>query len=179
MDNNCLMMTVKEFLERESHKYIISEENGSERIIKLPQNRKYSIPAYQREIRWKADNINILISDLRAGKKFLGTILLNKVNDTNYDIIDGQQRITTLLMILRFIQYKYGEDLNVNRDFCPLEIQSFEGFSTLYKNAFSEESAQQEIVKQTDDLNQLFRLYFSNTTSFESSMIIPLDCCKL
>lgn len=117
MDNNCLMMTVKEFLERESHKYIISEENGSERIIKLPQNRKYSIPAYQREIRWKADNINILINDLRAGKKFLGTILLNKVNDTNYDIIDGQQRISVFILILQAIHKINSSECNLC-DFC-------------------------------------------------------------
>lgn len=117
MDNNCLMMTVKEFLERESHKYIISEENGSERIIKLPQNRKYSIPAYQREIRWKADNINILINDLRAGKKFLGTILLNKVNDTNYDIIDGQQRISVFILILQAIHKINLSECNLC-DFC-------------------------------------------------------------
>ena len=127
----------------------------------LDSNRTYIIPDFQREIRWDEEQIVELINNIGAGAKFLGNIILSETKREtgnqlkDYEIIDGQQRITTLLMILKFIQYKYGEDLNVDGNYCPLEIQSFEGFSELYKNAFSDTAAELERVKNTDDLNQL------------------------
>ena len=158
---------------------------------KLDSNRTYIIPDFQREIRWDEEQIVELINNIGAGAKFLGNVILSETKRENgnpqslkdYEIIDGQQRITTLLMILRFIQYKYGEDLNVSGDFCSLEIQSFEGFSTLYENAFSEESAQLESVKKTDDLNQIpHYLYMWNAiceySQEMSSFLRNKDSCK-
>lgn len=103
MDNNCLMMTVNDFLNNETHNKTIMDSSGNSTTLSLPGNRTYYIPAYQREIRWKAENVNILIKDLRAGKKFLGTILLNKIDENNYEIIDGQQRISVFILILKAI----------------------------------------------------------------------------
>lgn len=153
------VIEIGNFLSPEAQSIVIQEQFTR----KLDSNRTYIIPDFQREIRWDEEQIVELINNIGAGAKFLGNVILSETKRENgnpqslkdYEIIDGQQRITTLLMILRFIQYKYGEDLNVSRDFCPLEIQSFEGFSTLYKNAFSKECAQQERVKKTDDLNQI------------------------
>lgn len=115
MDNSCLMMTVKDLLENESHIYKISSgESGTiEKTIKLSQDRTYSIPAYQREIRWTAKNVNILINDLCVGKKFLGTILLNKRNDHSFEIIDGQQRISVFVLILKSIEKLNSDVFNL------------------------------------------------------------------
>ena len=60
---------------------------------------KYVIPKYQREYKWTAEKIQTLISDVNNRDKFLGNIILNKVSDY-YEIVDGQQRITTILLIL-------------------------------------------------------------------------------
>lgn len=126
----------------------------------LDPNRTYIIPDFQREIRWDEEQIVELINNIGAGAKFLGNVILSETKRErgnpqslkDYEIIDGQQRITTLLMILRFIQYKYGNALNINGDFCPIKIQSFAGFTTLYEHAFSEACAQQDSVRETDDL---------------------------
>lgn len=146
------VIEIGDFLSSKAQSIVIQEQFTR----KLDSNRTYIIPDFQREIRWDEEQIVELINNIGAGAKFLGNVILSETKRENgnpqslkdYEIIDGQQRITTLLMILRFIQYKYGEDLNVSGDFCSLEIQSFEGFSTLYENAFSEESAQQESVKK-------------------------------
>ena len=61
--------------------------------------RKYVIPKYQREYKWTAEKVQTLISDINNRDKFLGNIILNKVSDY-YEIVDGQQRITTILLIL-------------------------------------------------------------------------------
>ena len=181
------VIEIGNFLSPEAQSIVIQEQFTR----KLDSNRTYIIPDFQREIRWDEEQIVELINNIGAGAKFLGNVILSETRRENenpqslkdYEIIDGQQRITTLLMILRFIQYKYGEDLNVRRNFCPLEIQSFEGFSTLYKNAFSEESAQQEKVKKTDDLNQIpHYLYMWNAiceySQEMSSFLRNKDSCK-
>lgn len=181
------VIEIGNFLSPEAQSIVIQEQFTR----KLDSNRTYIIPDFQREIRWDEEQIVELINNIGAGAKFLGNVILSETKRENgnpqslkdYEIIDGQQRITTLLMILRFIQYKYGEDLNVSRDFCPLEIQSFEGFSTLYKNAFSKECAQQERVKKTDDLNQIpHYLYMWNAiceySQEMSSFLRNKDSCK-
>lgn len=147
------VIEIGNFLSPEAQSIVIQEQFTR----KLDSNRTYIIPDFQREIRWDEEQIVELINNIGAGAKFLGNVILSEIKRENgnpqslkdYEIIDGQQRITTLLMILRFIQYKYGEDLNVSRNFCPLKIQSFEGFATLYKDAFSKESAQKERVKKS------------------------------
>lgn len=60
---------------------------------------KYIIPKYQREYAWTEERVQALISDIDNRDKFLGNLMLNEVS-TYYEIVDGQQRITTLLLIL-------------------------------------------------------------------------------
>ena len=59
----------------------------------------YVIPKYQREYAWDDTMILVLINDIEDKDKFLGIIILDAVDD-HYEIIDGQQRITTCYMIL-------------------------------------------------------------------------------
>lgn len=105
MDNICLMIKVKDFLMDEDFNFEIKSKIG---VIQstLKKGRAYSIPAYQREIRWDRENVNILLDDLISSKKFLGTILLNKSDELNYEIIDGQQRISVFILILKAIEKK-------------------------------------------------------------------------
>ncbi len=70
----------------------------------------YVVPQYQREYVWGEKQINILLEDIktsfdldREGEYFIGTtIVSNKDNSSEhlYDIIDGQQRLTTLFLII-------------------------------------------------------------------------------
>ena len=73
-----------------------------------------SIPDYQRPYRWKVGNAQILFDDLYAsfkknkeGEYRIGSIVLYYDNINNeYKIIDGQQRITTLLILLYCLGHK-------------------------------------------------------------------------
>lgn len=40
--------------------------------IRLEEDRIYSIPAFQREVRWDDNNLKMLLYDLSRGSKFLG-----------------------------------------------------------------------------------------------------------
>lgn len=69
----------------------------------------YQIPRNQRKYVWNETNWNELFSDIEYFVKnndnlnwshFLGAIVLNKVNNKTFEIIDGQQRITTIYILM-------------------------------------------------------------------------------
>ncbi|WP_373961161.1 DUF262 domain-containing protein [Helicobacter pylori] len=80
----------------------------------------YSIPNYQRDYAWKDKNFRDLWEDLEEAieynKKgyghFIGTMVVSKnENHKNlYDIIDGQQRTTTIFMLLHVLASKQNEE---------------------------------------------------------------------
>ena len=68
---------------------------------------KYLIPAYQRPYSWTKNECKELFEDLETAysenKKdgyFLGSLILSTVDENEYEVIDGQQRLTTLIMFL-------------------------------------------------------------------------------
>lgn len=68
----------------------------------------FRIPEYQRPYSWGKENCEELFDDIfesdRDNEYFLGTIIAQEVSKTgsatNYDIIDGQQRMTTLQILM-------------------------------------------------------------------------------
>ena len=81
------------------------------------------IPDYQRPYVWDNHKITQLFDDLKShffigskfqdntGSYYLGTILLHKKGD-EYEIIDGQQRITTLVLMLKAFDIQlYSKDI--------------------------------------------------------------------
>ncbi|WP_367750022.1 DUF262 domain-containing protein [Helicobacter pylori] len=79
----------------------------------------YSIPNYQRDYAWKDKNFRDLWEDLEEAigynkkgyKHFIGTMVVakNKDNKKLYDIIDGQQRTTTIFMLLHVLANEQNE----------------------------------------------------------------------
>lgn len=71
------------------------------------RNISYIVPPYQREYVWKEKNISQLLNDIyeeytddRNSEYFIGSIVVNKRDDGLYEVIDGQQRLTTLFISL-------------------------------------------------------------------------------
>ncbi|MBQ9245191.1 DUF262 domain-containing protein [bacterium] len=69
----------------------------------------YTIPAYQREYVWEEKQIDLLLNDIKSSYEsnrnseyFIGTTIVSSEKDNNnqYEVIDGQQRITTIFLIL-------------------------------------------------------------------------------
>ena len=67
----------------------------------------FEIPFYQRPYAWTKDEVNDLLSDLSEAMErdnetpyFLGSVVLVKSDgDTKGDVVDGQQRLTTLTIL--------------------------------------------------------------------------------
>jgi len=69
---------------------------------------KFFIPDYQRGYRWTADDVTRLLDDIleSEGKPYsLQPIVVKPMEgDDEWELIDGQQRLTTLWLILSFMQ---------------------------------------------------------------------------
>lgn len=95
----------------------------------FPGMRKFEIPFYQRAYVWKEEQWSRLLEDFEfisthKSPYFLGSIILKagKVNTWNVItdkkiIIDGQQRLTTILLFLRAFWLKKGEISEFNKQF--------------------------------------------------------------
>ena len=103
------------------------EIDGKGRTIReLLAGRKYSIDYYQREYKWQQKQVTELIDDLASkflenheegnersavaeyGHYFLGSIIVSDKNGQKF-IIDGQQRLTTLTLLLIFLQHRLAD----------------------------------------------------------------------
>lgn len=77
--------------------------------LKLDDDTVFTIPEYQRAYSWSIDNCDKLWQDIidyiesdNKDSYFFGTIIVNcQDNDTKYGLIDGQQRTTTFLLLLK------------------------------------------------------------------------------
>ena len=68
--------------------------------------KKLLIPKYQREYGWKDEKVKDLLADVAEHEKFLGFLILNE-KDNHYEIVDGQQRLTTCFLILLSLYNAY------------------------------------------------------------------------
>lgn len=94
----------------------------------------YYIPEYQRAYSWREEQCQQLFDDIwgadRESEYFLGAVILQEKEDnqtnTKYDVIDGQQRLTTLQILMACLRDKVE--------------------STSYKNSLQQKIFQEEIL---------------------------------
>lgn len=87
--------------------------------LKLDKDAKFIIPEYQRKYAWEISNCDKLWSDVTdfiendsRDPYFFGTIIMNCSNeDTELKLIDGQQRTTTFMLLLKVLLIKINDTL--------------------------------------------------------------------
>ncbi len=104
------------------------EVDGKGRTVReLLGGRKYSIDYYQREYKWQSKQVMELIEDLSGkfresyedgnersavaeyGHYFLGSIIVSDKDGEKF-IIDGQQRLTTMTLLMIFVQRRTPDE---------------------------------------------------------------------
>lgn len=82
-------------------------------LLETGKNSKFVIPEYQRPYAWTDEQIQTLFDDLveytennNESTYFLGTIVSYENDNNEQEIIDGQQRITSLFLLLRALYSK-------------------------------------------------------------------------
>lgn len=94
-------------------------------LLKSGRTKPFIIPEYQRPYAWTSEQAETLFEDIwefatttgglyKNGTYFLGSIVSFENESMEQEIIDGQQRITSLFLLLRAIYTKLvnGDDIN-------------------------------------------------------------------
>ena len=92
------------------HDYPISQ------IFSKDANWYYYIPKYQREYTWSYSHWGTLFNDIESNALgyFIGSIIcINNTHDSfqikQLEVVDGQQRLTTLMLLLRAFYERFGK----------------------------------------------------------------------
>ena len=68
---------------------------------------EFYVPSYQRGYRWK-EEVKMLLDDIHEigeGKNYsLQPIVVRKIDEKRYELIDGQQRLTSIYLIFRYMK---------------------------------------------------------------------------
>jgi hypothetical protein len=67
----------------------------------------FYVPAYQRGYRWGPAEVTHLLDDIEASRDhryYLQPVVVKRMSDGRWELIDGQQRLTTLYLILLYIR---------------------------------------------------------------------------
>lgn len=85
---------------------LLLDETSIGDLFAFGEQRTYEIPIYQRNYAWGKDEIDTLVQDVydafRGGKQtyYIGTLVTYYRGDRAYEVIDGQQRLTTITLVL-------------------------------------------------------------------------------
>ncbi len=88
--------------------------NSLDKNIKaLLTSNYYNIPRFQRPYSWDRENVSEFWNDAIAdsdGDYFIGSMVVFKSNGDLYGVVDGQQRLTTIMMILCALRNALDKD---------------------------------------------------------------------
>ena len=163
----------------------------------LGQNKKtFNIPVYQRNYDWKIDNCTRLFKDIEKIavnnfelEHFLGTVVyvesLSRMNYTEYIIIDGQQRITSISLLLKALHSEI-KDLHLKEEIynsyiinqygqeeLRIKLKPIESDMLAYENILAEKSS--SVDSNVYANYDLFRLLISESSISPENLYSALN----
>lgn len=92
---------------------------------------KYVVPIYQRNFAWGEEQICQLLQDIRESindqQYYIGSLVVIRRQDGSFEVIDGQQRLTTLALLSYVLQFKIETDIHY--DSRPEVVQFLQGLA--------------------------------------------------
>ena len=127
------------------------------------QQFSFYIPSYQRGYRWSTNEVKDLLNDIseftprivddESNEKTwycLQPIVVKKRENGQFEVIDGQQRLTTIYLILYYINQGYVEDRRMKL------------FDLHYETRENSTSFLQDLTKETNDESNIDFYHISN-----------------
>lgn len=142
---------------------------ASERTISqvLTEQLRYQIPPYQRPYSWEAGNVTQLLDDVweaylaKDAEYFIGSLITIEVEEKAlYDVVDGQQRLTTLNLILARLR-DHIDDQGIQADL---------GQRILPKDVYSKKVASSRLTLRSKD-QSFFLRYALNSEVVDDAVI--------
>ncbi|WP_084148257.1 GmrSD restriction endonuclease domain-containing protein [Brachybacterium phenoliresistens] len=112
-------------------------------IAEVIRTGDHIIPRYQRDYAWEEENIQDLWNDLKAapaGGHFLGNMVVHSSGPQQWDLVDGQQRLTTILIAIVAIKNAYesigehGRSQGLNEYIQQRDLSGETTFRLRYRN---------------------------------------------
>ncbi|MCL2114981.1 MAG: DUF262 domain-containing HNH endonuclease family protein [Methanobrevibacter sp.] len=134
-------------------------------IKELFSSEEYQIPIYQRNYAWGESEIIQLIQDIADYSKknsenyYIGNLIVFKKQigqSYTFEIIDGQQRLTTLTILLSVLKDKFQDKFNDNIDWYKLNFHfesrkiSTDTLKILYEGKYDTLLKRTDLVYNTD-----------------------------
>lgn len=80
------------------------------------KSRRFRVPAYQRSYAWETDHVEALLNDIKEAidnkerEYFLGSVVVTSADNGRYEVVDGQQRLTTISLVIAAIKEIFQRD---------------------------------------------------------------------
>jgi uncharacterized protein with ParB-like and HNH nuclease domain len=187
---------------------VIKTDAHSRSVSELLKEKKYQIDYYQREYRWQVKHIEELITDLtekflnyydekhdrvkdgpKYGHYFLGPIILSHRNGDMF-VVDGQQRLTTLTLLLIFLknlqeEKKTAKPTNLE-DYIFSQVRGMKSFNiqvddrlavmdALYANKAFDATEKSESVQNISARYQDIQTLFPDELETEHALVMFID----
>jgi uncharacterized protein with ParB-like and HNH nuclease domain len=137
----------------------ITEDSLAKNVAAIVQ-KAYVIPFYQRNYNWGNTEITQFIQDIYESylnnpnqNYYIGSLVVygGKANSKRLEVIDGQQRLTTLHILSRLFPHKIIKPAKLKYDSRP-EVEAFFDRLSIEKTALKQSAADQE----QSNLNNFF-----------------------
>jgi uncharacterized protein with ParB-like and HNH nuclease domain len=124
---------------------------------------QYVIPIYQREYAWGYKEINQLIDDINDARNsktenyYIGSLVVFDKGFNKYDVIDGQQRYTTLCILIAVLKNDFhklvNDSMKVSLGFEARDV-STKTLRSLYENGAdnNKKNAEDSMIFAYDDI---------------------------
>ncbi|WP_199491589.1 DUF262 domain-containing protein [Helicobacter pylori] len=131
------------------------DKKSLKKILVVGNDTYYQIPIYQRPYQWTEENCKKLLDDLLSSYEcykesdyFCGSLVLiaigtdSATNAKTYDVVDGQQRLSTFILLAKVLATLYKDLNKTSRDFLEKSLGDTDGekrkrltFNTIGLNA--------------------------------------------
>jgi uncharacterized protein with ParB-like and HNH nuclease domain/predicted transport protein len=147
-------------------------------LLKL-SDAVFNIPVYQRNYDWNLENCQQLFLDLETiavtqKEHFIGSIVyisIGTATEPYYNIIDGQQRITSVMLFLKALhdssadprfqkQVRHGFLINIGLDGDPkMKLKQIESDNTVYEKIIMQDGFAEEAFTEEEKCSNVYQNY--------------------
>ncbi len=161
------------------------------KVLDIFKNSEYEVPIYQRNYAWGKDEIEQLIKDIYESKfnsdnqsYYLGNLIVNRIETDTYEVIDGQQRLTTLFLLLSYLNLVTKNSLRFEaREKSNRTLNAIRNIKDKEEEFTSDVLYSNEIVKGYSYIKNYFESGYKedinsknkNSSEFKNEFISKLD----
>lgn len=148
------------------------EKVNLEKTINQIFEEKYIVPLYQRNYAWGSEEIQQLLQDIyesfnknSTGNYFIGSLIVLKRRNGDFEVIDGQQRLTTLSLIAKKLDSQNLKSQKLFFDSRP-EVENF--LSHYYQSDTISDSTNNHLISHFKAAVE-----FIDSTNLDSKSEVP------